>query len=298
MAAISGEGNFKEKPPIYGDDEMVYTLELHYNGQIIYNGDGGLFYATGEIRCWDWIDPNAFFLSDIDGFLEETEFFKTVGFGKMEDFRKSKGYAYYWKVHGKELEDGYRELGSNFEILDMGLDVMVKKKYAHVYLINKEELKLALEDAAIVEMVLASQMQTPRAEALDDENNIDIDVEVPIARHSESEASSGLHDSENEPSGDEKDATEFDVQVEREPFRIDTDVGVDVESVCGASEELKSIYSSDEEGDIERHKFPLFNAKRDVEDPHFKKGQEFTDFSTFKRAVMNYSIKSKRQIRF
>ncbi|CAN1798505.1 hypothetical protein LINPERHAP1_LOCUS21739, partial [Linum perenne] len=153
---------------------------------------------------------------------------------------------------GKNWKMGM-ELSSDFEILDMELDVMVKKKYAHVYLINKEELKLA---------------------------------------------SSGLHDSENEPSEDEKDATEFDVQVEREPFRIDTNVGVHVEKDCGDSEELKSIYSSDEEGDIERQRFPQFYAERDTEDPHFEKGQEFIDFSTFKRAVKNYSIKSKHQIRF
>ncbi|CAN1178443.1 hypothetical protein LINPERHAP2_LOCUS33666 [Linum perenne] len=153
----------------------------------------------------------------------------------MEDFRNNKGYAYYSKVHGKDLEHG----------------------------------------------------------CSDNENDID----MPIARHLESKASSELHDSDNEPSGDENDAIEFDVQVERELFRIDTDVGGDVESDRGDSEELKNFYSSEEKGDIERRRFPQFNVEKDMEDPHFEKGQEFADFSTFKRAVKNYSIKSKRQIK-
>ncbi|CAN1141720.1 hypothetical protein LINPERPRIM_LOCUS25647 [Linum perenne] len=42
----------------------------------------------------------------------------------------------------------------------------------------------------------------------------------------------------------------------------------------------------------------LNSMQKEMEDPHFEKGQEFTDFSTFKRAVKNYSIRSKRQIRF
>ncbi|CAN0884801.1 hypothetical protein LINGRAHAP2_LOCUS14946 [Linum grandiflorum] len=147
------------KPPYYGEDEMVYTMALHYNGQIVYNGDGVLFYATGKVRYWTSIKPYALVLSDIDRFLEEKEFNKKDIFSKMEDFRESKGYAYYWKIDGKELEDGYRELRSNLEILHMGLDVVKKSKYVCVYLINKEELKLALEDATIVAMVRASRAQ-------------------------------------------------------------------------------------------------------------------------------------------
>ncbi|CAN1281750.1 hypothetical protein LINPERPRIM_LOCUS17838 [Linum perenne] len=209
----------------------------------------------------------------------------------MEDFRRGKRYAYYWKVDGKELIDEYMELSSDLEILEMGLDVVEKSKYVHVYLINKEELSLELEDAAIVEMVRASQLRTSRAEAVED-NNPNKDV------HSESEASSRLHDSDNEPSGDEKDAHDFEVQVERESLRIDTNIGVDVESDCGDSEELKSICSSDEEEVVKRRGFPQFNAERDMEDPHFEKGQEFADVATFKKAVKNYSIKNKREIKF
>ncbi|CAN1248762.1 hypothetical protein LINPERPRIM_LOCUS6866 [Linum perenne] len=215
---------------------------------IVYNGDGGLFYAVGEVRYRTWIEPTTISLSDIDGFLEETDFYKD-GFRKMEDFRK-----------------------------EMGLDVVAKNKYAHVYLINKDQLKLALEDATIVEMVCASRVH--REEALEDENpNTHI--------HSESEASSDLHDSDNEPSGDDEDVVNFEVEVEREPFHIDTQVGVDVESECGDSEELNSIYSSDEEGNIEHCRFPQFNAEKDMEDPHFEKGQEFADCATFKNAVKN-----------
>ncbi|CAN1225614.1 hypothetical protein LINPERPRIM_LOCUS2523 [Linum perenne] len=263
-------------------------MALHYNGQIVYNGDGGLFYAVGEVRYRSWIEPTKLNLSDIDGFLEETDFYKD-GFRKMEDFRKGKGYAYYWKLDENELEDGYKELSSGSKILEMGLDVVAKNKYAHVYLINKDQLKLALEDAAIVEMVRASRVH--KEEALEDENpNTHI--------YSESEASSDLHDSDNEPSGDDEDVVNFEVEVERETFHIDTHVGVDVESECGDSEELNSIYSSDEEGNIERCRFPQFNAERDMEDPHFEKGQEFADFATFKNAVKNYSIKSRRPIKF
>ncbi|CAN0884799.1 hypothetical protein LINGRAHAP2_LOCUS14945, partial [Linum grandiflorum] len=77
-----------------------------------------------------------------------------------------------------------------------------------------------------------------------------------------------------------------------------TKVGVDVENDCGDSEALKSIYSSDEEDNVHRPRYPQFNAERDMEDPHFEKDQEFTDFTTFKKAVKNYSINSRRQVRF
>ncbi|CAN0918217.1 LRR receptor-like serine/threonine-protein kinase FLS2 [Linum grandiflorum] len=251
MVGKGANGEVNPSPLVYGKDENFYTMNLHYNRKIIYNGDGKLVYVVGKVIYWDWIDPNAFFLCDIDCFLESSNYFKELGFSTLEEFRNAKGFSYFWKVDGKRVEEQYVQLRSNANVLDMGLKVVNEKKVADVYLIEKEEFGFALDDAILTERIMASRVPTYRLDGKRKNDAKDALVGKRTSVHSESEASSSFHDSENEPSGDEhNDAVDFDAKVVREPFHIDSSVAVDIKSDCGDSDVLKSVNSSDEEGRI------------------------------------------------
>ncbi|CAN1122965.1 hypothetical protein LINPERHAP1_LOCUS6901 [Linum perenne] len=73
----------------------------------------------------------------------------------------------------------------------------------------------------------------------------------------------------------------------------------DADSDYGLSDELNSTCSSDEEsGEQGRQKRRDFNKNKDIDDPTFMVGQVFEDFATFKTAVKNHSIITKRPISF
>ncbi|CAN1122964.1 hypothetical protein LINPERHAP1_LOCUS6901 [Linum perenne] len=108
--------------------------------------------------------------------------------------------------------------------------------------------------------------------------------------------SSGFVDDDNEVSDEETiDIGGFHV----EGFTIGTEVMDDADSDYGLSDELNSTCSSDEEsGEQGRQKRRDFNKNKDIDDPTFMVGQVFEDFATFKTAVKNHSIITKRPISF
>ncbi|CAN1182822.1 hypothetical protein LINPERPRIM_LOCUS31770 [Linum perenne] len=73
----------------------------------------------------------------------------------------------------------------------------------------------------------------------------------------------------------------------------------DADSDYGLSDELNSTCSSDEEsGEQGRQKRRDFNKNKEIDDPKILVGQVFEDFATFKTAVKNHSIITKRPISF
>ncbi|CAN1158033.1 hypothetical protein LINPERHAP2_LOCUS21906 [Linum perenne] len=73
----------------------------------------------------------------------------------------------------------------------------------------------------------------------------------------------------------------------------------DADSDYGLSDELNSTCSSDEEsGEQGRQKRRDFNKNKEIDDPTIMVGQVFEDFATFKTAVKNHSIITKRPISF
>ncbi|CAI0459387.1 unnamed protein product [Linum tenue] len=75
------------------------------------------------------------------------------------------------------------------------------------------------------------------------------------------------------------------------------EVGEDIDTDCGDSDDLGSCHSSDDESRT-RKKLEEFNPARDMENPQFCVGKIFRDLNTFKEAIIAYSIKNKFPLRF
>ncbi|CAN1761710.1 hypothetical protein LINPERHAP1_LOCUS7996 [Linum perenne] len=83
-----------------------------------------------------------------------------------------------------------------------------------------------------------------------------------------------------------------------EDLHIDAEIAEEYTSDCGDSDELESVYSSDEDGEVERRRYPQFHADTEMDNPSFCVEQIFSDFTTLKNAIKNYSLNNHRPLRF
>ncbi|CAN1794656.1 hypothetical protein LINPERHAP1_LOCUS20376 [Linum perenne] len=81
-------------------------------------------------------------------------------------------------------------------------------------------------------------------------------------------------------------------------IRIDKEVDSDINSDCADSDELESIYSSDENGEVERQRYPEFHADKELDNPSFYVNLIFPGFDILKTAIKNYSLNNKKPLRF
>ncbi|CAN1125355.1 hypothetical protein LINPERHAP2_LOCUS2858 [Linum perenne] len=82
-----------------------------------------------------------------------------------------------------------------------------------------------------------------------------------------------------------------------EDLHIDAEIAEDFNSDCGDSDELESVYSSDEDGEVERRRYPQFHADTEMDNPSFCMEQIFSDFTTLNKVIKNYSLNNHRPLR-
>ncbi|CAN1159641.1 hypothetical protein LINPERPRIM_LOCUS22180 [Linum perenne] len=209
---------------------------MHYEGNLTYLINGELHYLGGEVRFWDWVDPDFISLFDIDSFLVDVGFTKQHRIASMEEHRTTTSLAYYWHNEKASLKDGLVEMKSDLDVYNLAADVVKGIKYVKLYLLHFEDVNVAM-----------TQPQQPPI--LDSSSNAN-------------------------------------------------DIAEEYNSDCGDSDELESVYSSDEDGEVERRRYPQFHADTEMDNPSFCVEQIFSDFTTLKNAIKNYSLNNHRPLRF
>ncbi|CAN1128548.1 hypothetical protein LINPERHAP2_LOCUS4700 [Linum perenne] len=281
-------------------------MKIHYAGQFSFIVGEGLGYFGGEVMWCSCLDPEEMSLVVIDSYLADDGYVEKLQVTSLDAYRRKNGYFYYWKLEEKQLKDGLKKLTSDKDVLDMGAEVVMVGSVVDVYLSTDASYEEALMHCQIVENT--EKDRNDEEEVMNEAQESILGQEVHTTDHTkrkrarrkidvpEDSDSSGFVDDDNEVSDEETiDIGGFHVK----GFAIDTEVMDDADSDYGLSDELNSTCSSDDEsGEQGIQKRRDFNKNKEIDDPTFMVGQVFEDFATFKTAVKNHSIITKRPISF
>ncbi|CAN1731923.1 hypothetical protein LINPERHAP1_LOCUS1392 [Linum perenne] len=226
--------------------------------------------------------------------------------------------------------DNLLEMKSDKDVHNMSVVVAKKSKLVKVFLIKKVELQKTMSYANSLR--IATSKPIPIVQSMQK----DRDVEQPIVdEQSDSSSESGFDDEGNELSDEDfghlvehenivtipfhgdQDETGSQEEEQRGEYgeaegevgqkegdnsktylRINKEVDGDINSECGDSDELDSIYSSDENGNVDRPRYPEFHADKKLENPSFCVNLIFSSFDILKIAIKNYSLNNKKLLKF
>ncbi|CAN1120663.1 hypothetical protein LINPERHAP2_LOCUS335 [Linum perenne] len=304
--------------PVYNSDDEKFTIEMHYAGKLIYVINDELHYLVGEVRFWDWVDPDVISLFDIDRFLVDVGYLQQHRLDNMEEHRMKEGLAYYSYNENESLRNGLFEIRSNLDLHNMAKDVVKHDKIVKLFLLKTDEVNRAMNNLDPIIESSSDANEGKRSRKGKTYSMLSADGE-----ESDSSYTSGFEEDGNEFSEEElvnvsdhenyvhimkeregnKENENTRVAVREEGQRsqdlhIDNDVGHEYNSEYEDSDELESIYSSDEDGQVERRRYPEFQAAKEMDNPSFCVEQTFSDFATLKKAIKNYSLINHRPLRF
>ncbi|CAI0559397.1 unnamed protein product [Linum tenue] len=209
-------------------------------------------YIGGKVHHWDWVDPDLMSLLELDGFLTDVGYQEQVKTKNIEEFRVKNNYSYYYRKEGMNMKEGLVELKSNKDLLSMCKMVIEGRKFIELYLIKKEDMEGNLSTTNLRASPNAMP-QTNEVGGGDGDHSTANMSESPVLREDidegdGSDGDSGFKDVENEFSDEEFDIGEFEYDKGSHNVMIDDDIGEDIDTDCGNSDDLGSCHSSDDEG--------------------------------------------------
>ncbi|CAN6304667.1 unnamed protein product [Urochloa humidicola] len=285
--------------PDYGSGTDEFTVEVHHGGFFV--GQGHLrSYVDGKVSWFDYCQAETWSPLWFDDFIEQL------------GYEKTRIMQIYWLLPGKEIADGLRVIISDSDTNVM-VSVVDRIKNLVVYFDHDDMIAgldflddIVLNPIAELPKVLSPRKMQSLPENLDEKlPQFYSDLprsstgRVPAEACDDEDGSNSDSDSNSEDS----DFVDSDYEIAAEDDDLFTN-NVDVEVVeeaqekgddLSTDEECLDLPDSDGEGEV-RLRFKSFMLE-DLNNPVFKVGMVFPSVELLRKAITEYSLKNRVQIK-
>uniref|UniRef100_K3ZLZ1 Uncharacterized protein n=1 Tax=Setaria italica TaxID=4555 RepID=K3ZLZ1_SETIT len=301
-----------EPPPVYGDDSDEFTVELHHGGFFVGQGLNRA-YLDQKVSWFDHCEADSWSLLWIQDFLEEL------------GYLKSACLKVYWLLLGKDLSDGLRIVCSDGDSLLMMS--LVKKVKNFVLYVDHDDTIVGLhwDDIVANPVVSLPKLLNPKkVEVVERSRNEKLPSFYSNLERMTSNKAQHFVDSESEGS-DSEDMKfvdgDYDLENDDDLFvdNVDEDVvdegiakgrkigkgvkatgckgkgRVSVDEDLSTDEDELQELDSDGEGQL-RMGFQSFRSV-DIQNPIFKVGILFESVELLRKAIIEYSLKKRVDIK-
>ncbi|CAO2204608.1 unnamed protein product [Urochloa humidicola] len=296
-----------EPPPRYGDDDEEFSVEVHHGGFFVGQGSDRA-YLDGKVNWFDHCEVDTWSPSWLEDFVFALH------------YPKNPAQKFYWLLPGKGLGDGLRTIVDDSDTLVMASLVHKYKNFV-LYLDHDDSMTLLNWDD-IVANPIGSLPKVLSPQKKQSEKLPEFYADLPTHGHEEAEAKDAEYEVGSDDSGSEdSDFVDSDYEVEADDDdlffdNVDdqvTDQGVAKgRRIAKGSQSRGSRATPDESGlptdDDDLHmpdsdgeggsrlRFKSFKPE-DISNPKFKVGMLFASVEVLRKAVTEYSIKERVEIK-
>ena len=292
---------------IAGDDETIFSIELHHNGFFCGLRGQDLCYIQASVEHWDHCCTETWTIHWIDELLKQMGYEKD---GRMH---------VYWSPPGKSISEGLVGIEKDADIVAMVNAVSQEEKTLVLFVDHTNYLKSLRDDAIIngeapLPAVIISKKKARKPPAMPillyDSEGISGAAEGPHCRAENSErgrfedfvrVEEGSEDSEDSEwidsdyeaadGDDDLFAANVDKDVKdnnehEEVTELEDDAGLD-DGDLNLTEEVQGHL---------QNRFRAFNVEVDMNNPEFKVGMVFSDVKEIRKALQSYSIRNRVKV--